>query len=67
MVIYTYEIDGLPIKTGDIICTTETEGNILPGEFWRLLGRLRQSQAPLKGLNPYTIRKILGENLPFVL
>ena len=38
--ISTYEIDGLLIETGDIICTTETEGNILPGEFWRLLGRL---------------------------
>jgi len=40
VVISTYEIDGLHIRTGDIICTTETEGNILPGEFWRLLGRL---------------------------
>ncbi|HEY3313484.1 MAG TPA: YiiX/YebB-like N1pC/P60 family cysteine hydrolase [Anaerolineales bacterium] len=38
--IYTYEINGLPIKTGDIVCTMNGKPNILPGEFWRLVGRL---------------------------
>jgi hypothetical protein len=38
--IHTYEINGLPVKTGDIICTMNGKPNILPGEFWRLVGRL---------------------------
>lgn len=38
--IYSYQINGLPVKTGDIICTTNGKPDILPGEFWRLVGRL---------------------------
>ena len=38
--IYTYEIEGLAIQTGDIICTMNGKPDILPGEFWRLVGRL---------------------------
>lgn len=38
--IHTYEINGIPVKTGDIICTMNGKPNILPGEFWRLVGRL---------------------------
>ena len=38
--IYTYKIDGLLVQTGDIICTTDGGADILPGNFWRLLGRL---------------------------
>jgi cell wall-associated NlpC family hydrolase len=38
--IYTYEIEGLTIQTGDIICTMDGKSNILPGEFWRFVGRL---------------------------
>jgi cell wall-associated NlpC family hydrolase len=38
--IYTYEIEGIPVQTGDIICTMNGKPNILPGEFWRLVGRL---------------------------
>lgn len=38
--IYTYLIDGLPLQTGDIICTMNGKPDILPGEFWRLVGRL---------------------------
>ena len=38
--IYTYEIEGIPIQTGDIICTMNGKPDILPGEFWRLVGRL---------------------------
>jgi hypothetical protein len=37
---YTYVIDGVRIQTGDIICTVDGEPDILPGDFWRLLGRL---------------------------
>jgi len=38
--IHTYTINGLPLETGDIICTMNGKPNILPGEFWRLVGRL---------------------------
>jgi hypothetical protein len=38
--IHHYEIDGLAVRTGDIICTMNGKPNILPGEFWRLVGRL---------------------------
>ncbi len=38
--IYTYEIEGIPVQTGDIICTMNGKPNILPGEFWRFIGRL---------------------------
>ena len=38
--IHTYQIDGLGLQTGDIICTMNGKPDILPGEFWRLVGRL---------------------------
>jgi hypothetical protein len=38
--IYTYQIEGIPVQTGDIICTMNGKPDILPGEFWRLVGRL---------------------------
>jgi hypothetical protein len=38
--IHTYEINGIPVQTGDIICTMNGKPNILPGEFWRLVGML---------------------------
>ena len=38
--IYTYQIEGLNLQTGDIICTMNGKPDILPGEFWRLVGRL---------------------------
>jgi cell wall-associated NlpC family hydrolase len=38
--INTYQIEGLTLQTGDIICTMNGKADILPGEFWRLLGRL---------------------------
>lgn len=37
---YTYQIEGIPVQTGDIICTMNGKPDILPGEFWRLVGRL---------------------------
>jgi hypothetical protein len=38
--IYKYKIHGVPIQSGDIICTTDGKPDLLPGEFWRLIGRL---------------------------
>lgn len=38
--IYTYQINGMPVQTGDVICTMNGKPDILPGEFWRLIGRL---------------------------
>jgi hypothetical protein len=38
--IYTYQIEGIAVQTGDIICTTNGKPDILPGEFWRFIGRL---------------------------
>lgn len=38
--IYTYQIEGLALQTGDIICTMNGKPDVLPGEFWRLVGRL---------------------------
>jgi hypothetical protein len=38
--IHTFEIEGLAVQTGDIICTSNGKPDILPGEFWRLVGRL---------------------------
>lgn len=37
---YTYQIEGLTLQTGDVICTMNGKPDILPGEFWRLVGRL---------------------------
>jgi hypothetical protein len=38
--VYTYQIEGIPVQTGDIIGTMNGKPDILPGEFWRLVGRL---------------------------
>jgi hypothetical protein len=38
--VHTYQIDGVPLQTGDIICTHNGKPDILPGEFWRFVGRL---------------------------
>jgi hypothetical protein len=37
---HTYQIHGLTVQTGDIICTMNGKPDILPGEFWRFIGRL---------------------------
>lgn len=34
------QLDGLTLQTGDLICTSDGSGEILAGQFWRLLGRL---------------------------
>jgi len=38
--IHTYQINGTTLQTGDIICTMNGKPDILPGEFWRLIGQL---------------------------
>jgi hypothetical protein len=38
--IHSFTLAGLPLQTGDIICTMNGKPDILPGEFWRLVGRL---------------------------
>jgi len=38
--IHTYQINGTKLQTGDIICTMNGKPDILPGEFWRLIGQL---------------------------
>lgn len=39
--IYEYEIDGLSVRTGDIICTADGASNTdIKGQFWRLLGKI---------------------------
>lgn len=40
MMIHSYEVCGLTLETGDILCTRNGKPDILPGEFWRLVGRL---------------------------
>lgn len=37
---HTFQIEGLTLQTGDIVCTMNGKPDILPGEFWRLVGRL---------------------------
>lgn len=38
--VHRYQIEGLPLRTGDIVCTMNGKPDILPGEFWLLVGRL---------------------------
>lgn len=38
--IHEYEINGLSVKTGDVICATDKGPPILDGQFWRYIGNL---------------------------
>lgn len=38
--IHAYEIEGLTVQTGDLICTTDGGGDDITGQFWRLIGKL---------------------------
>ncbi len=38
--LHAFHLSGLDLQTGDIICTMNGKPDILPGEFWRLVGRL---------------------------
>ena len=37
---YSFAINGLALKTGDLICTVDGGGPVIPGEFWRLIGKI---------------------------
>jgi hypothetical protein len=43
--IYSYEIDGLPIQTSDIVCTTDGGGEIAAGQFRDSVGSYCLAQA----------------------
>ena len=36
--IHSYEIDGLPVQTGDILCTTDGTDRFFAGRLWRVFG-----------------------------
>lgn len=38
--ISTYEINGLKVKTGDLICTADGDPDIIIGRLWRIIGTL---------------------------
>lgn len=38
--IYTYEINGVQLKTGDLICTQAGAEDVAAGHFWWFIGRL---------------------------
>lgn len=38
--IHEYQINGLQIKTGDLICTTDGGDSDIRCQFWRLVGKL---------------------------
>ncbi len=40
MTLYTSSFCGVPLTTGDVICTTDGEEDSLLGRFWRLMGQL---------------------------
>ena len=38
--IYRYQIDGLTVQTGDLICTVDGQGGTALGAFWRTIGKV---------------------------
>jgi hypothetical protein len=40
MTIDSYEINGLTVQTGDLICTTNGNDSLVSGQFWFLVGML---------------------------
>jgi hypothetical protein len=38
--IYEYQIDGLTVETGDLICTVDGNPSVLIGQFWWFVGKL---------------------------
>jgi len=39
-VTYSHSLRGLPLRTGDLVCTTDGDDRDIIGQFWRLLGKL---------------------------
>ncbi len=40
VMMHTYKINGLPVQTGDLICTTDGGEALLSGQFWWLIGKI---------------------------
>jgi hypothetical protein len=38
--VYEYRIEGLTVRTGDLICTIDGDEGSIKGQFWRLVGKL---------------------------
>ncbi len=38
--VYTHRFNGLPVQTGDVLCTHDGVEGSLFGQFWRLMGKL---------------------------
>lgn len=38
--VHSFHLYGFTLQTGDVICTMNGKPDILPGEFWRIVGRL---------------------------
>jgi len=38
--VYEYAINGIPLRTGDLICTKDGDHRSIGGQFWRLLGKM---------------------------
>jgi hypothetical protein len=38
--VYEYPIKGIPLRTGDLICTKDGDTGSIGGQFWRLLGKI---------------------------
>jgi hypothetical protein len=38
--VYSFELNGLAVKTGDLICTVDGGDPVVPGQIWRLVGKL---------------------------
>lgn len=38
--IHAYELEGIPLKTGDLICTVNGSPSFPAGQFWWLIGKL---------------------------
>ena len=38
--VYSFAINGLSVKTGDLICTVDGGDPVIPGQFWRLIGKI---------------------------
>ena len=38
--VYDYEINGISVQTGDLICTTDGGKDDMKGQFWKLIGKL---------------------------
>ncbi len=38
--VHSFRINGLAVRTGDLICTQDGGDSILAGQFWRLIGKI---------------------------